>query len=389
MSTYGNGTITARNGSWQISLDLGRDPQTGQRRRQRLTVRGSKREAQQVLREALQKRDMGLVIPTGKITVGTWLTGWLVRHESEGRLGRKTHDNYRRILRRHLIPNLGHIYLRDLRPDHIADVKSRLISGDKSTASAPLAGATVHKVLGIVRKALAEAVKAGLIARNPADAVSSPSVKSTTERRCLTEEEITALVFAAGGTRYDAPIRFTLATGLREGEMLALSWKDIDLAAGAVDVRRTLCYIGKKVTFPAPKTDRSRRTVEVSAATVRLLSAHRVAQMEHRLRLGAVWHDNDLVFPSLLGKPWIPRPFYKAYRRIVDESGIEHPQTVNWHTLRHTAASQWLRHGVDVFSVSRRLGHASASFTMDTYAHLLKGQQREAAEALDYLLAQA
>jgi integrase len=111
--------------------------------------------------------------------------------------------------------------------------------------------------------------------------------------------------------------------------------------------------------------------------------------MEHRLRLGAVWHDNDLVFPSLLGKPWIPRPFYKVYRRIVDESGIEHPQTVNWHTLRHTAASQWLRHGVDVFSVSRRLGHASASFTMDTYAHLLKGQQREAAEALDYLLAQA
>ena len=120
-----------------------------------------------------------------------------------------------------------------------------------------------------------------------------------------------------------------------------------------------------------------------------MLASHRLAQTERRLQLGEVWQDNDLVFPSLIGTPWLPRLFYRGYRPIVDGSGITNPETVNWHTLRHTAASQWLRHGVDVFAVSRRLGHASAAFTMDTYAHLLKGQQRQAAEALDHLLAQA
>lgn len=103
--------------------------------------------------------------------------------------------------------------------------------------------------------------------------------------------------------------------------------------------------------------------------------------------LGPVWREHGLVFPSSIGTPWLARLLYRGYRDVLDRSGIADLDTVNWYTLRHTAATQWLRHGVDVFSVSRRLGHASASFTMDVYAHLLKGQQRQAAEALDYLLA--
>lgn len=244
-------------------------------------------------------------------------------------------------------------------------------------------------VISFLRQALDAAVKAGIIGRNPCDAVSSPSVKAAVERRALTEEEISALVAQSSGTRYDVPLRFTLATGLRQGELLGLSWKDVDPDAATVDVRRTLSYVGGEVAFLPPKTDRSRRTIELSEATCNLLAGHRLAQTEHRLQLGAIWQDNDLMFASLIGTPWLPRPFYRGYRPIVAGSGIPHPETVNWHTLRHTAASQWLRHGVDVFAVSRRLGHASAAFTMDTYAHLLKGQQREAAEALDHLLARA
>ena len=103
--------------------------------------------------------------------------------------------------------------------------------------------------------------------------------------------------------------------------------------------------------------------------------------------LGPVWQETGPVFPSTIGTPWLSRVLYRGYRALLERSGIGDVGTVNWHTLRHTAATQWLRHGVDVFSVSRRLGHSSASFTMDVYAHLLKGQQRQAAEALDYLLA--
>ena len=94
------------------------------------------------------------------------------------------------------------------------------------------------------------------------------------------------------------------------------------------------------------------------------------------------------MFPSGIGAPWLRRTFYRDYKRIIDRTGLTDPDSIHWHTLRHSAASQWIRRGMGIFTVSRRLGHASAAFTMDTYAHLLKGQQRQAAEALDDLLVQ-
>lgn len=128
-------------------------------------------------------------------------------------------------------------------------------------------------------------------------------------------------------------------------------------------------------------------TVELSPVTVSLLRSHRQRQTQERLRRGAGWQDHGLVFPSVIGTPWFKRMFYRDYRTALERSGVDDTASITWHTLRHTAATQWLRHGADVFSVSRRLGHASAAFTMDVYGDLLKGQQRQAATALDRLLA--
>lgn len=385
---YGSGSIKERSpGRWLVTIELGRDPQTGARLRRRFTVVGSRKDALAERRHALSDRDEGALVPADKITLGEWLTSWLERHHSEGHLGPKAHDRYRVIVQRHLIPALGSLKLQDLRPDHIADMKARWLSGKRSTSNRPLSGATVHKHLVVLRRALAEAVRYRVIPRNPADLVPAPSVKTRRERRALTEDEIRLLVQAARGGRWDLPIRFTLATGVRQGELLGLKWEDVDLNAGTVSIRRALAYVGGKAMFLPPKSERSRRTIELSAVTVGLLRAHRAAQNQHRLMLGPAWKENGLVFPSAIGTPWLSRPFDRGYRDVLERSGIAGLDSVNWHTLRHTAATQWLRHGVDVFSVSRRLGHASASFTMDVYAHPLKGQQRQAAEALDYLLA--
>jgi integrase len=106
-----------------------------------------------------------------------------------------------------------------------------------------------------------------------------------------------------------------------------------------------------------------------------------------RLRLGSIWQDFDLVLPGPDGRPQYRQALYREFRQVVSRAGIESPETVNWHGLRHTAASLWIKAGVDIFTVSRRLGHGSASFSMDQYGHLLRGQQRAAAEALDHLLA--
>jgi integrase len=385
---YGSGTIDERRpGRWLITIESGRDPRTGRRERRRFAVRGTRRDAQKALRDALQQRDSGTRAAPDKITLAEWLTPWLARHQAEGHIGLKSYDRYRIIIQCHLIPALGRLRLQELRPDHIGDMKARWLSGQTSTASQPLSGATVHKHLVVLRRALAEAVRSGIIVRNPADLVPAPSVKARTERRALMEEEIKLLVAAAKGSRYDLPIRFTLATGVRQGELLGLKWEDVDFDAGTVSVRRAMSYVSGKTTFTVPKTERSRRVIELSAASVRLLREYRVEQTKQRLMLGPAWHEYGLVFPSTIGTPWLARVLYRGYRDVLGRSGITDLGSVNWHTLRHTAATQWLRHGVDVFSVSRRLGHASASFTMDVYAHLLKGQQRQAAEALDYLLA--
>jgi len=387
---YGNGIVEERApGRWRITLELGRDPRTQKRRRRRFTVRGIRKDAQRALREALQQRDHGVAAAPDKITVGEWVTAWLERHRADGRIGPRAYDRDLHIIRRHLLPSLGNIRLQALRPDHIADVKARWLSGNESTSPAPLSGSTVHKHFVVLRQALADALKAGIIARNPIDAVSAPSVKVRHERRALSEDEITLLLAAAADTRFDAAIRVTLATGLRQGELLGLRWEDVDVESATLRVCRTLSYVDGETVFGSPKTANSRRTVELSETTVQALRSHRVEQAKHRLRLGSIWREHGLVFPSLIGTPWIGRDFYRSYRPVVDASGIGDPASVNWHTLRHTAATQWLHHGADVFSVSRRLGHASASFTMDVYAHLLKGQQRQAAEALDHLLAKA
>lgn len=249
-----------------------------------------------------------------------------------------------------------------------------------------LSPATVHKYLVILRQALAEAVVSRRVPSNPGDGMAGLAVNATTERRALTQNEIAALVRAAGGTRFDVAIRLAIVTGMRESEILGLRWADVDLDGRRLTVRRALSYAYGKMAFKEPKSARSWRTIELSATTVAMLREHRTRQAEHRLHVGPVWQEHDLVLPSGEGKPWLPRDFYRDYRTIVDATSIEEPESVTFHVLRHTAATQWIRAGVDILTVSRRLGHASAAFTMDVYGHLLAGQQRHAAEVFDHLL---
>ena len=357
-----------------VRIEFPRDPITGRRRRVSRTVHGTRTEAKKAARRMLIERDHGIDISPTKVTVSDWLTRWLKRHYDDRQIGGRVRDRYQGIVWKHIVPRVGHVPLNDLRPDHIVSMKDAWLSGNGSTADRPLSAATVYKHLNVLRKALGAAVQSGIIARNPLDAVPTPSLRGRREQRALDADEIMQLVAAARGSRYDVPIRFTLATGLRLGEFQSLEWSDLDLEAGLVYCRGS-------------KSAKSRRTIEMSGTTVGMLRRHNQEQLERRLKLGPVWQEHGLVFPSSVGTPWFRRTFYRDYKKVVYVSGLNDPRTITWHTLRHTAASQWIRNGVDIFTVSRRLGHASAAFTMDTYAHLLKGQQRHAAEALDHLLA--
>ena len=376
---YGSGSIEQRSeGSWRVTVELPRDAGSGRRRRRRFTVEGNKRDAQRALREALGERDHGGVEPS-RITVAEWLTLWLERRASDQAISPRVAENYRTIVRLHVAPGIGSLCLQDLRPDHVLKLKDGL-----STSRAP---ATVRKILGLLRQALEAAVVGQLLVRNPASAVPGPSLAGRMrERRALDESEIAKLLGAVENTGYDVPIRFALATGARQAELLGATWDSIDLEHRSFLVRQTLQHVAGEFRLLPPKTRNSRRTIDLSVATVGLLRRHHANQSAARLRLGAAWQNRDLVFPDASGQYQHRRTFYGGFRRLLDASGIENPRTVNFHSLRHTAASQWIRAGVDLLTVSRRLGHGSASFTMDVYGHVLSGQQSAAAEALDHLI---
>lgn len=367
--------------SYRVRVADGTDPVTSRRRWLYATGKGNQKAAETALRDLLTKRDSGLAVPPKRLTVGEWLDTWLSGRIADGAVGPRAAENYRQFVKKRLMPAVGHIRLQDLRSNHVLAVKTAM-------SEAGLAPASMRKQLGLLRQALAAAEKSGLIARNPADSVQSPSLAGKSpERRALTEGEIAALLTVTVGTPHDTPIRLALATGLRQSETLGLTWADIDLDAETLLVRQTLQAIGKQFRMLPPKTQKSRRTVDLSKATVRMLRTHRAAQASERLRLGSIWQDHALVFPAPDGQPQYRRTFVRGFHRLVIKAGITEPATVNWHTLRHTAASLWIMKGVDIFTVSRRLGHSNAAFTMNVYGHLLSGQQRAAAEALDHLLA--
>lgn len=228
--TKGTGTLFERGeGRWLIRVDHGRNPATGQRDRRNHTFEGTKRAAQRRMNELLRERDTGLAIPPDRMTVADWLPGWLTRHFAEGAITPRVHDRYRGIIQSHLLPALGAIRLQDLRSNHVSDLKSRwLIGGDDSTSERPLSNATVYKHLMVLSQAMDDAVRHNLIVRNPLDAVTRPSTTRREEQRSLTEEEIGHLVKAVAGTRFDVAVRLTLSTGLRQAELLELTWNDVE-----------------------------------------------------------------------------------------------------------------------------------------------------------------
>ena len=365
---------------WGLTIDLGRDAQ-GRRLRRFLTVTGTKKEAERVLSEALHQRDTGIDIAPNKITVGDFLERWLRDYATE-QVAASTLQRYQGIVRHHLIPALGRVKLRDLRPAHIQAAYSSFQRRDGRGES--LSPKTVKEHHAILREALSWAVKWQLLVANPADAVSAPRAQRR-EMRVLSPERAQRFLEAASDSPYHTFFYLALQTGARSGELLALRWEDLDLDAATLRIVRTARFTkGQGIVFSQPKTQRSRRPVALSPATVAVLREHRREQLEQRMQVGPGYEENDLVFADSLGRPIYDSTVRRVFYGVVKAADVG-PLRV--HDLRHSAATLMLQAGVNVKVISERLGHATVSITLDTYSHVLPDMQREAAAALDDVLA--
>ncbi|MDR7549491.1 MAG: site-specific integrase [Armatimonadota bacterium] len=311
--------------------------------------------------------------PPAKTLLGDFLDQWL-RDYAAGAVRPTTLDGYRAIVRVHLAPALGHIPLSALSGQAIQGYASRKLQEGLSPAS-------VHKHYRLLHEALGHAVRWGLLTRNPA-ALADPPRPSRKEMRVLDDEQVR--LFLAEAKRSSAHYRLYLAavtTGMRQGELLGLRWRDVDLALGVASVQQTFYRLGAQMLFGEPKSAKARRTVALPVVLVEELRALREEQEENRRLLGPDYHDYGLVFCQPNGKPLHGHNISRGdLRRVLARAGLPR---IRFHDLRHSHATLLPRQGEHPKVVSERLGHSGVGITLDTYSHVLPGMQAQAAARLE------
>jgi len=358
--------------SWQIQIRLGVGPD-GKYRRHFETVRGRKSDAQKRLTELLASLDKGVYAPPGRRTVSDHLRQWLDGYVKT-KCSERTLDGYQSIVEHHLSPELGHIQLKQLKPQIIQEYYSK--AGERLTAR------TVHKHHRVLSQSLRYAVRQGYLGNNPCELVDPPRPRKKV-MRTLTPGEVEILLETALSS-YCYPVIYTaVSTGLRQAELLGLRWRDIDLDYLSISVNRVLYKRSGVCCFKEPKTAHSRRRVAMTPKLASFLREYKAEREVLSLELGRILNLDDLVFSSVEGNPIDPGTVTHNFGRIVKRCGLA---GVRFHDLRHTFASLMLLRGVAPKIISEALGHSSVAFTMDTYSHIIEGMQSDAMALLDEVL---
>jgi integrase len=307
-------------------------------------------------------------------TLRQWLTEWLTTVKSSDGTGPATIARYDQIARVHLIPQLGTVKLAALTPRHVQSLLLKL-----QGVAAP---ATIVKVHGVLRNALADAERMDLVSRNVAKAVRPPRL-SRTERRSLTPAEAGSLLSHLKGDRLESVFIVALSTGLRRGEVLGLRWQDVDLEGRVLFVRQALQRVDRALKMVPPKTHRSSRPIPLPQFAVTAFSQQKVRQANDRRLVGRAWEDGGLVFTTEIGTPLEPRNVNRRFYAARSAAGLE---WVRLHDLRHAFATFLLDQGEGLRTVMDLLGHSTIRLTADTYGHVLPSRARKAADVIDKVL---
>jgi integrase len=363
--------------TWLVRIFQGRD-QNGKRGYVNKTVHGTKKDAEKYLSATLTAISTGTFVEPSALTLDGFLDNWL-ESAARPRVSERTFAEYTALLKRYVREPLGSKKLAGLRPLDIQALYSAM-------QERGLSARVVRYTHAVISSALKQAVRWGMLYRNPAELVQLPK-QTRQEMRALTPEEASRFLAALAGDRCATLFALALATGMRPEEYLGLQWIDVDPAKATVTVRRALVWRtkGGGWYFTEPKTARSRRTIPLPASVVVALTEHKRRQAEERLKAGPAWQDHGLVFATPIGTPLnISNLTRVRFKPALSKAGL--PGTIRLYDLRHTCATLLLQAGENPKVVSERLGHASVTLTLDVYTHVLPDMQRAAAQKLENLL---
>jgi integrase len=272
--------------------------------------------------------------------------------------------------------------MQKLKPVNFAELYGKL--QQPKPEGAGLAPRTIGHVHRLLHRVFGQAVKWGVVASNPVTAADPPRVQRTGIEILAPDQIKTVLDALRGRPLYPVAV-LGLATGMRRGELAALRWGDVNLDAGRISVERSLEQTNAGLAFKPPKTKAGRRVVSIPPSIAAELRTHWRQQQEQRLALGiGKAGADDLVFARADGEPWPPDSLTTAWQKTI--AALKLPK-VTLHALRHTHVSQLISAGVDVVTVSRRIGHSNPTVTMAVYAHLWGNSDKRAAAVVESALA--
>ena len=374
----GEGSIRKRkDGRWEGRYTAGHDPETGKAIYKNVLGR-SQAEVKEKLRQAIGETQALDITKAGKYTVGEWMEVWFQDY-AKIKVRPSSHQTYQGYIHNHIRPNIGDIPLEKLTSLDLQKFYKKLLTEgrvDRVEAKGQpkgLSAKTVRNIHQILSSALKLAQEQRLILTNPAEGCALPRVEHQ-EMKTLTTVQLASFFREARESGVFELYYLELATGLRRGELLGLKWEDVDLERGDLRVRRQVSRINGEVVEAPLKTKNAYRTLPLAEDTVSVLR-------EQRRKVG----NSPWVFPSPNGGPISPDSVLHMLHRVLKRAGLP---KVRFHDLRHTFATLALQNGVDVKTVSGMLGHFSAGFTLDTYAHITSAAQRQAAQTMGSVLSE-
>ena len=375
----GEGSIRHRkDGRWEGRYTAGYDSITGKSICKSIMGR-TQQEAEEKLKAAIMEANIANNRFPDKLTVAEWMTVWFEAY-SKPTIRPSTADSYQSLMKNHIFPNIGGITMSRLSSLDIQRMYNHLresgrIRKSADTTDLGLSNHTVRSIHMLLRQCLEQAVKERRIPYNPVEGCKPPPL-SKNEMKVMPSEKIGQYLKVAEQYGMLAMFFLELSSGLRRGELLALLWSDLNTENLTISITKQVTGRKGKLVISAPKTKNSTRTVAVSRQVAQLLAA------EH-----AKHPDNPYMFPSpVTGTMYYPDSVGRIHKKILKKAGLE---KIRFHDLRHTFATLALQNGVDIKTLSSILGHYSAGFTLDTYAHVTHKMQRDAAKKVGKFMKQA